>query len=360
MKIKRIYFLGILSIILALSVIGWLTRQPRNMEPVKIYKSTTSELHAAEQPAESKEVPEEKRDINDVQWARDALIKSLEVREPEDTAYKIAYKKALESPAFAEYQKRQNANHPRFDLTLWWDFLESQGLGSGRMAQEANFRAFFPTGEYADYDLVMEKRLAEIFLEMGPPDSTAHDDIVRHTVAGLMEFRKDHANLIWMRGRFNGYNGDLDWADNIRQNAATIVAGATEQETPTSMFTESHPTTEFPIPTDFEEEIVNTPTPQSPNTETEVVPSFEVLEEIRQNIEVLETGTIEQLVPETLQLSGDFETALRERFSPQRLNSAMQTLGQYGPEEGLRRLKESYPEMAAHVERFIRTNKETD
>lgn len=38
----------------------------------------------------------------------------------------------------------------------------------------------------------------------------------------------------------------------------------------------------------------------------------------------------------------------------------MQTLKQYGPEEGLRRLKDVDPEMATHVERLIHPTVETD
>ena len=48
-----------------------------------------------------------------------------------------------------------------------------------------------------------------------------------------------------------------------------------------------------------------------------------------------------------------FETALRERFSPERFNRAMKTLNQYGPQEGLRRLKSSDPEVAKQVERLL-------
>jgi len=41
------------------------------------------------------------------------------------------------------------------------------------------------------------------------------------------------------------------------------------------------------------------------------------------------------------------------RFSPERLNHASETLNRYGPEEGLRRLRESDPEIAEEVGRLI-------
>lgn len=59
-----------------------------------------------------------------------------------------------------------------------------------------------------------------------------------------------------------------------------------------------------------------------------------------------------QLIPDLL-TEADFEKTLRERFTPERFNRALFTLNQYGPEEGLRRLKESDPEIAKHIEKQL-------
>jgi len=361
MKIKRIHTLGILSIAIVLCVIGWFLLQLKEMEPVVIYKAVTPESRISEQTSEQKEAPEQKRDVNDTQWARDALIKNLEERKPEDTPDKIAYKKALESPAFAEYQKQQNANFPSFDLTLWWNFLESQGLSSGRMAQEEMFREHFPTGEYGDYDSMMRKRLAEIFLEMGSPDSTSEEDIEYHTIAGMMEFRKNEAQRVWMRGRFNGYKGDLEWANSIRQNAASIVAEADPAPAePEPIFTETELTDAFSSPTEITEE--NLDSEQQNALSREEASSLEGGKQIPRTLEEFEEQPTEQLLPEGPELptNAAFERALRERFSLQRFNRAMQTLNQYGLQEGLRRLKAADPEVAAQIERLIQPKKDNN
>ena len=47
------------------------------------------------------------------------------------------------------------------------------------------------------------------------------------------------------------------------------------------------------------------------------------------------------------------ETFLRERFSPERLNRASETLNRYGPEEGLRRLEKDDPEIAKQIGHLI-------
>ncbi len=78
---------------------------------------------------------------------------------------------------------------------------------------------------------------------------------------------------------------------------------------------------------------------------------------LRDEINTQQTG-METLVP-TLPVSPELpsrqrlETALREQFSLDRFNRALQTLNQYGPQEGLRRLKDSDPEVAKQIERLL-------
>ena len=60
-----------------------------------------------------------------------------------------------------------------------------------------------------------------------------------------------------------------------------------------------------------------------------------------------------QLTPEPPTAAG-METQLSERFSPERLEKARQVLERYGPEEGMRRLREDDPEVAAQYERTRR------
>ncbi len=57
-------------------------------------------------------------------------------------------------------------------------------------------------------------------------------------------------------------------------------------------------------------------------------------------------------VPTDLPTIEAFETSLKEQFSSERFEWAMSTLERYGTEEGLRRLKESDPEIAEQVERL--------
>lgn len=60
----------------------------------------------------------------------------------------------------------------------------------------------------------MRKKFAELALE----------NPFKDTGALLSEFWQDEANYIWTRQHFNGHVGDYDWAENIRQNAGSILA----------------------------------------------------------------------------------------------------------------------------------------
>ena len=89
------------------------------------------------------------------------------------------------------------------------------------------------------------------------------------------------------------------------------------------------------------------------------------LERAPQSDAELEGKLAEQLAPDALKLlelpvEENSETTLRKRFSPERFNRAMQTLSRHGPEEGLRKLKETDPELAQQVERLINRKQEGD
>lgn len=54
--------------------------------------------------------------------------------------------------------------------------------------------------------------------------------------------------------------------------------------------------------------------------------------------------------PSTHSTEAGFEAALKAQFTSDRFERVMSTLNQYGPEEGLRRLRENDPEVAKQVE----------
>ncbi len=79
----------------------------------------------------------------------------------------------------------------------------------------------------------------------------------------------------------------------------------------------------------------------------------EALERATKNDTEIGAALEKQLTPELPTAAGT-ETQLSERFSPERLEKAREVLERYGPEEGMRRLREDDPEVAAQVERTRR------
>ena len=355
MKAKLIYTL----IFLTLGVGVWVMFQPKQIAPIKTYVPTPLKENNVNEAAETTETTTQTKELTPEERAlkaRDTFLASLEfvgVDTENDSYWKLLHE-AVNSPEYIEYQKKQD-ERIGIDLDLWWSFLESKGLSSGRMAQEENFREYFPTGEYVDYEPDMRKRLAELFLESGLSATAANDEkSVGETLTVMAQFRaEDEAHSVWMRGHFNGYVGDLEWAHNIRQNAGSIVTDIDNIDA-IPAFTEPDTVPE-PTPTeiaDAEEDSGNKPEPLLLSEET---PVFEDVEQMPRTAEEIEAQLLKTLFPDMPELptEASIENTLREQFSVQRLSTAMQTLSQYGPEEGMRRLKESDPAVATQVERLL-------
>ena len=335
----------------------WVVLQPQQIEPIKKYVATPLKENNATETTETTETIVPKRELTPEERAlkgRETFLASLEfvgVDAENDSYWKLLYE-AVNSPEYLEYQKKQD-ERIGIDLDLWWSFLESKGLSSGRMAQEERFREHFPTGDYIDYEPEMRKRLAELFLESGLSATAANDEkSVGETLSIMAQFRaEDEANSVWMRGHFKGYVGDLEWAQEVRKNAAGIVTDIDNVDT-VPAFIESD-TFDEPVLTEVAEENID----DEPQTSrfSEEMPTLEDLEQTSQTVAEIETELLKTFFPDVpaLPTEASIENALSKQFSVQRLSTAMQTLSQYGSKEGMQRLKESDPEVAKHVEQFL-------
>lgn len=353
MKIKPMHVVAILAIVIGTCAVSLLLLTPKERGAIVIYKTTVPKPRAAEPPEGQGEVPLAEQ----TERHKKGTLSNLRILGYKDDALQMqALKKAMGTPAFLEYQKKQAAVLPGFNLGLWWDFLESQGISSGRELQERNFHEYFPTGNYADYEPMMRKRLAELFLEAVPPiDATDKQAVLNHTLGVMAEFRKDWKNKIWMRGYFNGYDGDVDWANNIRQSAASIVATIVPETVEASVgFTK-------PISPTASGTTDRAEAPQTKIPKRDTMIAVENIEHAIENEGELPEPIMENVfqlpkVPPGVSI----ENPLREQFSPDRFKRAVDILNRYGPQEGLRRLKESDPEVAAKVERLIQRKQEVD
>ena len=337
-KIRQLYIIGLLAITTALCLLLYIVLQPKDMTPTIVYKTVTpeSQTTAAPQAAASSTPSEEQPEQNK------ALTTEHTAQNTETVPFMEDLQKLFQSPAYEEYRKSQEGVFG-VDMNAWWDFMESQGRGSGRTLQNREFQKLFPNGgTAADYEPEMRKKLAELALANPTYD----------TVQLLSAFwKQDKANYIWNRQYFSGHIGDYDWADNIRMDPGNVLA----ELTPTDIENDTAPGQPMPLFT------TDTPTEQSGDTagttESELRPQTAP--------KAPETEAAEGIFDDRSDLpkvptAADIQKTLQERFSPQRFDNALQILTQYGPTEGLKRLKESDAEIATHFERFLQQNKETN
>ena len=271
----------------------------------------------------------------------------------------------MDSPAFRVFLQNKNGTSTR----AWLEFMESQGIPVPWNALAEHFRLHFPTGEPEDYELEMRLKMAKLFLSAEPVDLTNPTEAALQRRKVITQFRlKDRRNFGWFFGQFDWeWEGAIQteregiesnpafvWMTNVQRNAASIVAAAetagvsaTEApasapswdlssvvESPSASLSEtegSRPGMDTPS-TDASERSI-TPKTDDGVTAT-AVPGF----------------TDVPSAPSTHSTEAGLEAALKAQFSSDRFERAMSTLNQYGPEEGLRRLRENDPEVAKQVE----------
>lgn len=264
----------------------------------------------------------------------------------------------VESPEFAVFLETNPTS-----FTDFFDFYESQGMKSYKsevfgMFQDM-FAEHFPEKNAAALEPRMRQELSVIFTE----DNMEFEKAIQ-------DFLAEEQNIAWVMEHFEGDFLEFGkWAVTVNENPVplptdtpTVVENVENSEALISTGNElpDNPTFSeaFQDPQNGEQ------TNQEPLPVTEdplsTLADMEHLIKSDAELEAEFLKLLEQSFPEASKLPTivEFEKDLRERFSPQRFNTAMQTLNHYGPEEGLRKLKESDPEVAMHFERLIQRRPE--
>ena len=234
----------------------------------------------------------------------------------------------------------------------WW---AERGFFADPDRFKKAFREYFPTGEPEDYEPEMRAKYAALF------EGITAENETELVFANASKFITDSRNQAWIQGYFNREGISREetltaWTSGIRQE---LIQGhpSTGEIIPDSVqveFAIPHDSDGFPEEAPLQE--VNTVIDVEPPESSE--DAFPADAGPQKGPKIITADTLDTLELPELPTAERIETQLREqlnpeRFSPQRLNTAMQTLNQYGPEEGVRRLKASDPEMAKIVERHL-------
>ena len=266
-----------------------------------------------------------------------------------------AFQKIMEIITSESFQEKLEQHKPKTP-DEFLHFLVSQGvtdfseadfhraLDDGYRQEEQDYKAKNPGKNPEDEDDVMAHRVVEAMEASG-------------LMGGTAVFMQDRNNMRWVNARFKGDQETFnEWWEGVRS-----LYEASNRPTPPVSTTDVEATRESQESTS-PDDILS----QFPFAETETAPAD------RASIEVWGEPTIpdtaphaavspavepEKVVtkvspdPPVLSIEGEIEASLKERFSSERFERAMSILERYGPEEGLRRLKEDDPEVAEQVER---------
>ncbi len=283
----------------------------------------------------------------------------------EDVLTPAEQKKMLEimdSPEYLEMLKNVSTRN-------YFDFWESKGFSVPR-GYDKSYRMLFPTGEPVDYEPEMRLKVAELFLAAEPVDITdpvamAHqridvyealnnDDLMSTWYSAQFQEDWDGVFLWWKE--YMQDNPALVWMTDVQRNAASIVAAAETAGV-------DAPETQAAAPSwDLSSVMENPSVPSDATTgkgPSISPPATDAL--ARPAIPNPETDaaatrapnlTDVPKAPTALPTVEGLEASLKEQFSSERFERAMSTLDRYGPEEGLRRLRENDPEVANQIEQY--------
>lgn len=271
-----------------------------------------------------------------------------------------------DSSEFLEMVK-EHMESGSYSQRKFWEICESQGIPVDWGAYTQLFRKVFPTGEPEDYEPEMRLELAKLFLAAEPVDPADSRAVLRQGLAVYSKFIKEGDKTFpWLAGRFDiefdgaifgniENNPAFEWVKAVQRNAASIVANAEATGAPGTDANTSASSWDLSSVMESPSESSDATTGESPSisppvTDALASPAIPNPETDAAATPALDFPEVPKTPTDVPTVEG-LEASLKEQFSSERFERAMDTLEQYGPEEGLRRLRENDPEVAKQVER---------
>ena len=365
MKAAKICLFLILSVVVFTGVVLFFQRGTTSQETIKVYKSTPvskpSEVqllhtHAQGRPHSHDEDTPHTHEIPSDSMIRIAREKLIENPHPKNKRW-LAYLESEEGRAFFD-------SFPSPDE--WFEksksfgfFQETPKLQEWR---DRRYREYFPTGTVDENESIIQDMMRDAILEH---EHQKEEEYSRHRNSSVLrELLMDDKYLAWVSKKFGSQPpSSREWINStfeeirLDEREKYLATGNNEVTVRINDSTGSErPQLETELPQGDRQ------TPANTRDSSENILNVEDM--ISDDATTQQAGieTLTSTVTESPELPNrkSLETALRTQFSPDRFNRAMQTLNQHGPEEGLRRLKKSDPEVAKQVERLLPKPQEND
>ena len=336
------------ALVLAVGTIIYLEETGED-KPHAVDREVGVQQEVVDRAPESSVVPSEESSVSASpdQSMNDIMNRILTPEQREDPTFQKMME-VVASDSFQEQMQEGNPQTPQefIDLMAAHGLTEFSAIDFDKVMADAyafavrDYQAANPGKDPRDEDEAMAKRIGEML-------KTAD------SIFGAIKVMRDPEIALWVAARFKGDHAAFsEWFMPVMKGSES-AGSASSLPTPTDF--------EFPdgflsdIPSDEPVEqgpfIEPQPFPKSvweefavPGTENSSAPTPTVEPE-----KVIAEKSPE---PPALPTVEELETALREQFSPERFERAMSTLERYGPEEGLRRLREADPEIAEQMKRY--------
>ncbi len=264
----------------------------------------------------------------------------------------------MDSPEYAELPSD-------FSTHEWKDFLESEGVPVTR-GNPGVFTKHPPFMSLEEYEPIVRYRMAKAFIAANPVDMTNPEaaTILRATVLNELN-DAEGSGFRWFLERFGDdwrevfrvhegmeNNPAVIWMTDVQQNAASIVAAA--EQARVDALEASAPSWDMSSVMESSSVSSDATTKENPSVSPPAIDALEPSAISKPETDAAVTPapglTDVPKTPTNLPTVKGLETSLKEQFSSERFERAMSTLERYGPEEGLRRLKENDPEVAKQIE----------
>lgn len=267
---------------------------------------------------------------------------------------------AMDSAEFVAYLEQGNIT-----TQSWHDFLKSQGILIDKTAFDKVFRDEFSSLNPSDYEPEMRLKIAEMFLSTEPVNPTSPQEAALQRIRVIADLMANESReRAWFIGQF-GEDWDspflilteqretqnapaFEWMLEVQQNAKRIIATASETKGEPSGVPASAPA--WDLSSVMERSDGETDIPTTADMPKHVsITEVEINERGEDQLQSAVT-TNEHLY--TLdQIQNTLENSVNQQWSKERVQRAMSALERYGPEEGIRRLRDEDPEIANQIER---------
>lgn len=360
MKGAKKYLFIIIGCVVFTAVLWFFLRGTTSQETIKVYKITpVSNLSdETDSQTQAQGIPhshsEETPHTHSHERPSDFMIELIKERLNEDPDPKVLrwleYVESEEGRAFFE-------SFPSSDE--WFEKSKSFGFFQEtpelQAARDQLYRKHFPTGTVDENESIIRDMMRDAILKYEHHKEAEYSRSRNSSV--LIELLMDDKYGRWISKKFGSQPpSSREWINStfeeIRLAEREKYLGAEKDKTPASI-------TDWTGSERLEAESEGPPrAPQTPANTGALSEDLLTVEDMLSEDATPQRADVETLaptVPESPELPSRqrLESTLRNQFSPERFSRAMKTLTQYGPQEGLRRLKSSDPEVAKQVERLL-------